>query len=65
MVIVRSAERHNGADAWRLLKEEFEPALGSRHSALPIGLLNPQWPADHQAFAVQFRQWEIGCSKYE
>ena len=65
LVIVRPSGKHNGADAWRLLKEEFEPALGSRHSALLIGLLNPQWSADHQTFAGQFRQWEIGCSQYE
>jgi hypothetical protein len=39
--IVRTAERNNGYQAWRLLKEEYEPSIGGRHTGILMGLLDP------------------------
>ena len=63
--IARSAERQNGADIWRLLKEEYEPRTGSRLSALLVGILDPRWADDTAGFAVDLRQWETSVRVYE
>ena len=60
--VARIAERHNGADIWILLKEEFEPGAGGRWSATLVGILDPKWSRDAAECEAEFREWEKAVS---
>ena len=63
--IARSAERQNGAEVWKLLKEEYEPRAGGCRSALIAGLLDPRWSDDAATLAVDLWEWETAVRAYE
>ena len=41
--LVKKAEKFNGAQAWKILHDEYRPSLAGRFNAMLMGILRPQW----------------------
>ena len=61
--LVKKAEKFNGAQAWKLLCEEYRPMMAGRFNAMLMGLLKPSWD-DSKSFLDQLAAWEIECLEY-
>ena len=57
--IIQSTERHNGFEAWRKLKAEYEPQLPGRWAAMLSALIAPTWTNDVMKWREEFNQWEV------
>ena len=65
--ILRSIQRlrsKNGFEAWRQLREEFEPASGNRQLMLLQSLLTPDLSGDLEAFEAKWSTWELEVENY-
>ena len=65
---VMMAEKYNGLEAWRKLKNLYEPDVGSRWVSMLKGILNPDWsdPKDKDKdFMEVLNEWEKAISRYE
>jgi hypothetical protein len=43
--IVKTAEKFNGVQAWKLLMQEYRPQMAGRFNAMLMSLLKPRWDA--------------------
>ena len=62
--LLRACPRNNGAEAWRLLKSEYEPAIAGRFAAVLQSLLSPTF-APNRDFLEQLTEWETAVTKWE
>ena len=63
MTLVRVARPGHGFMSWRVLVDEYEPALAARRMAVLSGLLNPSWR--ESGFLEQWLNWEREVQQYE
>jgi hypothetical protein len=65
-MILRSAERHNGAACWRALCRRFEPATAVRAQSIMQGILNVgPFPDTISEFEEKHGEWERDIKRYE
>ena len=64
LALVRLVPRADGASAWRSLVQEDEPDEASRHCALLVGLMSPDWK-EGVPFVDQLLAWEKRLTEYE
>jgi hypothetical protein len=62
--ILRGCQKHNGAEAWRLLKGEYQPLLAQRRLALLSSLMSPDLGGPDEAFAEKLAVWERNIQEY-
>ena len=60
-----NVERHNGFEAWRRLKQEYEPNLPGRWATMLSSLISPSWTSDAMRWREEFQQWEVDLGRYE
>ena len=70
MSLARAAGKHNGLEAWRLMKIDYEGVDGSRQAAMLRYILNPgqKWKDDEQKqipFLTSLQQWQQVISDYD
>ena len=61
--LVKKAEKFNGAQAWKILHDEYRPSLAGRFNAMLMGILRPQWDSA-RPFLDQLASWEVECVEY-
>ena len=59
--LLRACPRNNGAEAWRLLKSEYEPAIAGRFAAVLQSLLSPAF-SPNRDFLEQLTEWETAVT---
>eukprot|EP00971_Amphidinium_carterae_P330422 6463440-Amphidinium_carterae.1 len=64
LTLVMAGEPLNGAAAWASLKREFRLEIASRHNAMLMGLLNPQFNSS-RPFHEQLAEWKRRIAEYE
>jgi hypothetical protein len=65
-MILRNAERHNGAACWRALCRRFEPATAVRAQSIMQGILNvAPFPSTVTEFEEKHGAWERDIRRYE
>ena len=65
VTIMMNVERHNGYEAWRRLKQEYEPNLPGRWATMLSSLISPSWTSDGMRWREEFQQWEVDLARYE
>ena len=63
--VVTLAGKHEGFQAWRMLRQEYEPSVGNRYAAMLSSLLNPDWATEDQSFSESLVAWDNDCARYE
>ena len=67
LTLVRGAEKHHGIAAWRRIKTEYQPDAAGRHTAMPVGIMQPGWESRGAAntFLDQLPEWGRRIQEYE
>ena len=61
--IVKTAEKFNGVQAWKLLMQEYRPQMAGRFNAMLMSLLKPRWD-ETTPFLDALAQFEVDCTEY-
>ena len=66
LLLLRSVERGNGLEAWRLLKDRYESATASRLHAMLGKIMRPdRFPEGAQSFESALQDWELLVHRWE
>ena len=59
-------EAGNGFQAWKALKENYEPNVGGRFTAMLMGIISPAWEnVKEPDFMDALESWEAQVRRYE
>ena len=65
LTLVRSAEKHHGIAAWKLIKSEYQPDAAGRHTAMLMGIMQLGWDSRNAAnFLDRLTEWVRRIQEY-